>query len=338
MALPNPLYALVTDVKCRPTKTPGRYFNQSSLRTTHGEIKALMWDAPPPHEMDQNPSFPHVGDILQIHNFKDELEEFHSIKINAGGFVRVTINELPPDQRKIAEAPKASPEDMAWAKKVLFDASIWREPIHFDFVKRCLTCFDKEMLMKAPAASHVHHVFVGGLIIHTSEVLELCQVIAATMLRKYNFIDTDVLYAAAILHDIGKVATYKINAVGFAESMVNEKVIGHIFYGMEVVQRIGREMQGQIGQDFVDEVCHAVACHHGLLEWGSVKEVQSIEGGILSRADYISSRNGMLSKKLEEYLEYKNVEDSFKLYGDNYFASRGIKGYVGEPAQGAADG
>src|SRR5579872_4056657 len=54
----------------------------------------------------------------------------------------------------------------------------------------------------APAAKHVHHAYLGGLIEHVLSVCRLCQMTAA----HYRNLDLDLLLTGAILHDVGKVA------------------------------------------------------------------------------------------------------------------------------------
>jgi 3'-5' exoribonuclease len=164
------------------------------------------------------------------------------------------------------------------------------------------------------------------LLVHTAEVLNLCKAIVEACGR-YDFINRDVLYASAILHDIGKVETYMINDIGAAEVLPTEGYIGHIFYGMNLAQTVGQELG--TNPEFVNEVIHCIASHHGSIEWGSVKPVQSVEAGILSRIDYISSRNGMVEKSLQENVKSgQPLRDEFRIYGDHYFASMGMKKYI----------
>ena len=51
------------------------------------------------------------------------------------------------------------------------------------------------------AAKSVHHGFVGGLLEHTLSVLKLCQF----YVKQYPILNEDLLYTAALCHDIGKV-------------------------------------------------------------------------------------------------------------------------------------
>lgn len=323
MNLPIPLYGFVTEQEKRKTKKGDKFFWQVNIKTTAGNIKCFMWNAGADAEISS--MFPHVGDIIEIKDYEDQLAERGTIVINK--FRRLVKEQLPDDVKVILEFDKASDEEIDWAVNLIFDSSYWDNPDHHHFVISCLKKLDKEKLRACPAATRVHHQYHGGLLVHTAEVLELCRSVAETCSKRYSFVNRDVLYASAILHDIGKVETYSISEIGVAQSLVTEKTIGHIFYGMHIAQAVGTETQ--VDLDFLNEVLHCIASHHGLIEWGSVKIVQSIEAGILSRVDYISSRNGMVESLLKETVKSgQPLQDEFRIYNDPYFASIGMKKYV----------
>ena len=146
-----------------------------------------------------------------------------------------------------------------------------------------------------------------------------------------------MLFAAAILHDIGKLFTYSFNDIGTTHQLITEKIIGHLYFGMHLVQNVADEGKVPVDQDFVNELMHCISAHHGTVEWGSIKEPQSLEAGIISRLDYLSSRNGMMEKVLRESIQSgQPLQAEFKIYGDNYFASSGIKKYMEEKGIDAA--
>lgn len=324
MSLPIPLYALVTEEQLRSTRSGERYFFQYTVKTIAGNLKAMMWNAHQGAESDE--SFPHINDIVELTNFIDQLSTHKSIVINSNGFRRVTKEQLPDDQKEICEFPKAKPEDLKWALSILADKSIWEEAEHFEFVAACLSKLDKKKLKVCPAATSVHHNYQGGLLVHTAEVLSLCKAYVETAGERYPFINRDVLYAGAILHDIGKVETYSITEMGAAERATTENMIGHIYYGMHLAQVVGEERK--VDPEFLNEVMHCIAAHHGTVDWGSIKPVLSHEAGILSRLDYISSRNSMIETRLDEHVKGHLPLKDFVIYGDPYFASIAMKKYV----------
>lgn len=329
MSLSVPFYALVTGQEIRKTKKGDRFFWQVELKTIYGTFKGFMWNAPA--DAETNTVFPHQGDIIEVVSFEDQTSDRGSVVIEAGGFERITAKEVPPEHQSILDFPKASPEEMDYALAVLNDSSFWENQSNFDFVQKCIDQYDREKWLVCPAATRVHHSFQGGLVVHTAEVLELCRAVAEISLKRYTFVNRDVLYAGAILHDIGKVETYYINDLGIAQQLQTERTIGHLFYGMTTVQQVAKELNHE--PNFVHEVMHLIASHHGQPDYGSIKPCLSVEAGILSRADYLSSRNGMIESVLKESVSSGlPLQDEFRIYGDPYFASIGMKQYVKEKA------
>lgn len=339
MELTIPFYALVIEEEKRKTKKGDRYFWQNTLKTPCGLIKSFMWNAP--EDAEKSSIFPHEGDIIEVVAFEDQIAERGSVVLTPNGFTRITRSELPAEFQSIVDFDKATEEQMDHALSVLGDNSFWDNPNHHKFVWECLDRFDREKLLACPAATHVHHSYQGGLIVHTAEVLELCRAIAESSLRQqYKFINKDVLYAGAILHDIGKVETYYINDMGIAKQTNAERTIGHLFYGMHIAQSVAEnnfvnnDPLQLGGWDFVNEVIHLIASHHGQPEFGSIKPCLSIEAGILSRIDYISSRNGMVESVLKDAIDSGlPLQQDFKVYGDPYFSSIGMKQYVKENSE-----
>ena len=70
----------------------------------------------------------------------------------------------------------------------------WRQIVNHLLVKHGETFF------QSPAAKTNHHAFVGGLSYHTLSILRLAQ----SVIQQYPGINESLLYAGALLHDLGK--------------------------------------------------------------------------------------------------------------------------------------
>ena len=323
MSLPYPLYALVTEENLRPTRTGDRYFYQFVLKTTGGQIRANMWNCDKTSLT--SPAFPHKGDIIEINDLQDQLETHKSIIINH--FKRIDKNALPASEKSICEFPKADPKQLKKAIDILKNEKLYEDPLVHAFVVKCFSKLDKNLLMNCPAASKIHHSVAGGLLVHTTEVITLCKQIYETCKDDYPFILNDVLIAGAALHDIGKIFTYFIDDLGMPEQFATEKTIGHMYFGIELVRSTSKEME--MDKNFINEVCHCIASHHGKIEFGSMKPVQSQEALILHCADMISSRNGMIENKLQEVIKTNAIlPETFSIYSDPYFSSTGMQNYI----------
>src|SRR5699024_3100158 len=79
------------------------------------------------------------------------------------------------------------------------------------------------------AAKTVHHGFVGGLLEHTLSVTKLCNY----YIQAYPMLNKDLLYTAAMCHDIGKV--YELSPFPANDYTDEGQLLGHIVIGTEMV-------------------------------------------------------------------------------------------------------
>ncbi|RHU82633.1 HD domain-containing protein [Clostridiaceae bacterium OM08-6BH] len=128
------------------------------------------------------------------------------------------------------------------------------------------------------AAKTVHHGFVGGLLEHTLSVTKLCEY----YVNYYPMINADLLYTAAMCHDIGKV--YELSPFPENDYTDEGQLLGHIMIGAEMVGDRIREIPGfpiKLG----NELKHCILAHHGELEYGSPKKPALLEAVALNFAD-----------------------------------------------------
>ena len=128
------------------------------------------------------------------------------------------------------------------------------------------------------AAKSVHHGFVGGLLEHTLSVLKLCQF----YVKQYPILNEDLLYTAALCHDIGKV--YELSAFPLNDYTDDGQLLGHIVMGCEMVGEQIRAVEG-FPKKLGNELKHCILAHHGELEFGSPKKPALVEAVALNFAD-----------------------------------------------------
>ena len=128
------------------------------------------------------------------------------------------------------------------------------------------------------AAKSVHHGFVGGLLEHTLSVLKLCQF----YVKQYPILNEDLLYTAALCHDIGKV--YELSAFPLNDYTDDGQLLGHIVMGCEMVGEQIRAIDG-FPRKLGNELKHCILAHHGELEYGSPKKPALVEAVALNFAD-----------------------------------------------------
>jgi 3'-5' exoribonuclease len=157
---------------------------------------------------------------------------------------------------------------------------------------------------RAPAAKHIHHAFLGGLIEH---VLSLCA-LARLAAQHYSFVDADLLLTGAILHDIGKI--YELNYErGFSYSN-DGQLLGHIHIGLRIVADKLRGLP-EFPPVLRSLVEHMILSHHGKLEFGSPKVPQFPEALILHYLDDMDSKVECMRSLIESD---RQVEGCFTAY------------------------
>ena len=86
------------------------------------------------------------------------------------------------------------------------------------------------------AAKTVHHGFAGGLLEHTLSVVKMCEY----MVGAYPILNKDLLYTAAMCHDIGK--TQELSSFPDNDYTDDGQLLGHIVIGVEMLDDAIREI------------------------------------------------------------------------------------------------
>ena len=143
-------------------------------------------------------------------------------------------------------------------------------------------------IKNAPAAKLMHHNFIGGLLVHTYECCEIAEKLINTAFQRIN---SDNLYAACILHDIGKIFEYTVDIesglIDYNEEFKKDWLT-HSQYGYSLC----------MSQDF-KEVARMIAAHHGRSEWGAIidlneKDLESIVY-LIHHIDDLSAKFGKIN-------------------------------------------
>lgn len=150
------------------------------------------------------------------------------------------------------------------------------------------------------AAKSMHHSFSGGLLEHTLSVLELCGFYA----KQYKEIDKDLLYTAALFHDVGKLE--ELSSFPIVEYTDSGQLLGHIMISIEWVGSKIRTIDG-FPEKLAYLIKHCIISHHGELEYGSPKKPQIIEAFALNFADNTDAK----LKAFSSILEGNEVEEDW---------------------------
>jgi len=103
-----------------------------------------------------------------------------------------------------------------------------------------------------PATVDGHHSYAGGLLEHTVGVATICRETAQLHPR----LRTDLLLAAALLHDVGR--TRELGRAPTFRPTEEGRLLGHVHLGLRLIE----ERAGALDAAVRAELLHAVASHH----------------------------------------------------------------------------
>ncbi len=106
-----------------------------------------------------------------------------------------------------------------------------------------------------PCTRSGHHAYMGGLVEHTVGVGSLVQ----TLCTWHPRIDSDLLLAAALVHDIGHARAFRLGAT--FELTEEGRLLGHLAIGHEIVGDAAR--RAGLSPTRRAELLHAIDWHHG---------------------------------------------------------------------------
>ena len=194
-------------------------------------------------------------------------------------------------------------ELIGYVKKI--DNDYLRQAVEYYFVND--EAFIKTFVGHS-AAKTVHHGFAGGLLEHTLSVVKMCEY----MVSAYPILNKDLLYAAAICHDIGK--TKELSPFPTNDYTDDGQLLGHIVIGVEMISDAVRSIPG-FPEQLASELKHCIVAHHGELEYGSPKKPALAEALALNFADVTDAKMQTLTelfkdKKNNDWLGYNRLFES----------------------------
>lgn len=144
------------------------------------------------------------------------------------------------------------------------------------------TFFDR--FKHAPAAKNMHHAYIGGLLEHTLAVARLAENVAVL----YPTIDSSLLIAGALLHDIGKVEEFAFvnNQIDYSD---RGRLVGHMTLGLEMLQEKVRSFPG-FPEEVATRIKHLILSHHGRHDYGSPVLPMMLEAFVLNLIDDLDAK------------------------------------------------
>ena len=240
---------------------------------------------------------PNSGELLNCILWEEALNRMDSKLFRSGNILRIvsaTFNEkfnncLVNSLELIKEAKKGLDEaerEATYKELIEYINKISEEKLR-NFVSNIYE-ENKEKILTAPGAKLMHHNYIGGLMVHTLECLQYADVNLAAFFQKIN---KDDVYAACLLHDIGKIFEYTVDLesglIDYDEDFRKEWIT-HSQYGFTICMSAGFK-----------RVAKMIAAHHARADWGAIVDLDTkdLEGiyYLIHHLDDLSAKFGKIN-------------------------------------------
>lgn len=302
---------LASDKQLRPNRN-GNLYLQIELSDRSGAIGARMWNA---SEQDYR-NFEN-GDYVRVEGTTQLFQG--SIQLIATSIRRAQKSDVNPDDFMILGSKEVD--------QLVLRMSAFLRKLRDPHLLNLAECFlvDEEFMRKlsrAPAGVKNHHAYLGGLIEHIVNLMELITRIAPL----YPSISPDVLLMGAFLHDVGKTdeLTYERDFAYTDEG----QLIGHVVMAVSILERKLKEAERLSGEavpvELVLRLKHMIVSHHGQYEFGSPKLPMTLEAVALHHLDNLDAKIHSFDQLMRDD---PNVESGWT----NFHHGLGRKLFKGEP-------
>ena len=268
-------YSLVNP-QCGTAKN-GKHFLKGLIRDATGEVPIRQWtfDESQLAELSRT-GFVWIGGQAQEYNGQVQVivESISAVEVEVEDLARL----LPSSRHDIAAMEEELRRIMGSlshpAMRALADAYLSNDA----FMSR---------VRQAPAAVSVHHAWIGGLLEHTHQMMEL----ADRMLPLYPALNRDIVLFSLFAHDLGKTVELEWER-GF--SYTNEgQLVGHIVRGavwLQIKAAHASKVEKLPGET-LRVLQHVLISHHGLLENGAAKLPATPEAIFVAQLDNLDAKS-----------------------------------------------
>jgi len=260
-------------------KKNGDPFLTLDLADASGHIDAVWWDFAPDLFGKTEADGIEAGDVVKVAGHVEEYQGIRQIRVEK---IRRVKPEDQVDLAKLIPVVEIDRQVLWQNFRKMIDSLA--NPYLLSLLRRI---FDDETLAKkfidAPGGKLWHHNYLGGLMEHTLNIATICDRLA----KIYPPVDRDLIVAAALVHDIGKVDSYTVGP-NFDYTDAG-RLLGHIVIGSQMVAAKINEFPEFPGE-LAMKLQHLILSHQGKLEQASPVEPMTREAFILYYADEIDSK------------------------------------------------
>lgn len=299
-------FVLIKNADVRIAKN-GKKFIAFTFQDTSGTIDGKYWDA-----SEEEIKRYEAGNVVMLNGKREVYQGNPQVKII---HMRLAKPEEPNQPTLYMERAPMKREDMVEEiNQTIFEIT----NAHWNRIVRYLMNKYQKEFFDFPAAKRNHHAFAGGLAYHTVSMLRLAKAIC----KEYPDVNSSLLYAGTILHDLGKVI--ELSGPMSTEYTLVGNLVGHLVLVDEEITKACLSLKIDENEEDVVLLRHMVLSHHGLLEYGSPVRPRIMEAEILHQIDNMDASIQMMlgAIRLAEPGEY--TERIFGMDNRSFYVPKDI--------------
>lgn len=294
---------LVKEVK-NGTTAKGAAYLTLTLQDSSGLIDGKFWDV-----RKEDVDAIHVGHV-EAFNF-EVLDYNHNLQLRINKVVDLDQSTVPLEEYVISSRiPEA--ERRRTAEDYINSIE---NPRYRRLVKEMLKLIG-DKYYNFPAASRIHHNYLGGLSEHSLSMAAL----ASSIAELYPQLNRDLLIAGVLVHDVGKTA--EMSGPVTTEYTLEGKLEGHISLANGWLSEVA-EATGLAGTEEAVLLHHMILSHHGHYEFGSPVLPMVQEAEVLYLIDNMDARLNTLRQALDETDPGTWTQKLFSLDNRQFYKPKG---------------
>ena len=268
------------------TTAAGKPFLSGSIADRSGSMDIKVWDYSGP--VGGTPS--DTGKVIKLRGVVSEFKGMPQLTVSR---IRMTA---PADRYDTAALVPVAPID---PDEALNDIRRMLDSLtDADYRAAAKTMLQRhlEAFRQIPAAKSVHHSFLSGLLMHTSNMLKMADFLAGLYAE---IIDRSLLLTGTLLHDFAKEREFVFSDLGIVTDYSTKgQLLGHLVMGAQEAAEVCSEVG--VPEEKSVLLQHLILSHHGEPEFGAAVRPMCAEAELLSYIALIDSRMEIYAENLPD--------------------------------------
>lgn len=264
------------------TTQSGKPFLAGTITDRTGKIEIKFWDYPGPITSADN------GKIVKV---RGEVSEYNGLQLNISKMRFANESDVFDKSLLVPQAPIDESEALDYIKDILMTV----RDVDYRCVAETMLHRHLDAFSKIPAAKSVHHGFISGLLMHTSNMVKIADFLSGM----YPVLNRDLLITGTLLHDFAKEKEFAFSELGLVTDYTTKgELLGHLVMGACEIGEVCRE--NGIPEDKEMLLQHMILSHHGEPEYGAAVKPQIAEAELLYLIDSVDSKMEIYGESLAE--------------------------------------